>query len=287
MGDPFVGSQALASGALTRHELRTRFRAIHRDIYVARDARPTALLRAKAAWLRSRGHGVLAGFSASAFHGARWIEPSLPAYVIDINNRRPTRGIVTWADAIEDDEICSIGEIRLTTPARTAVDLACKFPEDTAVAAIDALARAAHLKVADIEQAAERHTGRKGIRQARATIALVDPGAESPQETWLRLLVIRAGYPRPQTQYPVYNEYGALIGDVDLAWPELKIALEYEGRHHTDPEQLRKDIQRVDAIVETGWIVIRVTSREGAANGLGRIAKAWASRASRATGEWV
>lgn len=287
MGDPFVGSQALASGALTRHELRTRFRAIHRDIYVARDARPTALLRAKAAWLRSRGHGVLAGFSASAFHGARWIEPSLPAYVIDINNRRPTRGIVTWADAIEDDEICSIGEIRLTTPARTAVDLACKFPEDTAVAAIDALARAAHLKVADIEQAAERHTGRKGIRQARATIALVDPGAESPQETWLRLLVIRAGYPRPQTQYPVYNEYGALIGDVDLAWPELKIALEYEGRHHTDPEQLRKDIQRVDAMVETGWIVIRVTSREGAANALGRIAKAWASRASRATGEWV
>ncbi|MEN4398214.1 hypothetical protein ACNQR7_15210 [Mycolicibacterium senegalense] len=287
MGDPFVGSQALASGALTRHELRTRFRAIHRDIYVARDARPTALLRAKAAWLRSRGHGVLAGFSASAFHGARWIEPSLPAYVIDINNRRPTRGIVTWADAIEDDEICSIGEIRLTTPARTAVDLACKFPEDTAVAAIDALARAAHLKVADIEQAADRHTGRKGIRQARATIALVDPGAESPQETWLRLLVIRAGYRRPQTQYPVYNEYGALIGDVDLAWPELKIALEYEGRHHTDPEQLRKDIQRVDAMVETGWIVIRVTSREGAANALGRIAKAWASRASRATGEWV
>ncbi|QZH57681.1 hypothetical protein K1X22_15065 [Mycolicibacterium farcinogenes] len=284
MGDPFVGSQALSSGTLTRHELRTRFRAIHRDIYVARDARPTALLRAKAAWLRSRGHGVLAGFSASAFHGARWIDPSLPAYVIDTNNRRPTRGIVTWADAIEDDEICSIGEIRLTTPARTAVDLACKFPEDTAVAAIDALARAAHLKVADIEQAADRHTGRKGIRQARATIALVDPGAESPQETWLRLLVIRAGYPRPQTQYPVYNEYGALIGDVDLAWPELKIALEYEGRHHTDPEQLRKDIQRVDAMAETGWIVIRVTSREGAANALGRIAKAWASRASRATG---
>ncbi|KMV13656.1 hypothetical protein ACT17_34065, partial [Mycolicibacterium conceptionense] len=171
--------------------------------------------------------------------------------------------------------------------SRTAVDLACKFPEDTAVAAIDALARAAHLKVADIEQAADRHTGRKGIRQARATIALVDPGAESPQETWLRLLVIRAGYRRPQTQYPVYNEYGALIGDVDLAWPELKIALEYEGRHHTDPEQLRKDIQRVDAMVETGWIVIRVTSREGAANALGRIAKAWASRASRATGEWV
>lgn len=279
MGDPFVGSQALASGALTRHELRTRFRAIHRDIYIARDTRPTALLRAKAAWLRSRGHGVLAGFSASAFHGARWIDASLPAYVIATNNRRPAPGIVTWADAIEDDEICSIGEIRLTTPARTAVDLACKFPEDAAVAAIDALARAARLKVSDIELAAERHAGRRGIKQARTTIALVDPGAESPQETWLRLLVVRAGYPRPQTQYPVCNEYEVVIGEVDLAWPESKIALEYEGIHHTDPETLRKDIARIDAMIAMGWIVIRVTRRDGAANVLGRIAKAHASRA--------
>ncbi|MCV7066414.1 hypothetical protein H7H51_12985 [Mycolicibacterium farcinogenes] len=278
MGDPFVGSHAMASGALTRHELRTRFVAVHRDIYVAKGTRPTALVRGKAAWLRSRGHGILAGFSASAFHGARWIDPGLPAYVIDHNNRRAARGIVTWADAIEDDEICQIGGIRLTTPARTAVDLACKFPEDTAVAAIDALARAAHLKVSDIESAADRHSGRKGIKQARTTIALVDPGAESPQETWLRLLVVRAGYPAPQSQYPVYNEYGALIGEVDLAWPELKIALEYEGSHHTDPEQLRKDIQRVDAMIEMGWTVIRITRRDGAANVLGRIAKARASR---------
>ncbi|MCG7610705.1 MULTISPECIES: endonuclease domain-containing protein [Mycobacterium] len=279
MGDPFVGSEAVASGVLTRHQLRTRFVAIHRDIYVAKGTRPTALLRAKACWLRSRGHGVLAGYSASVFHGARWIDSSLPAYVIDNNNRRPTRGIVTWADGIDEDEICSIGDIRLTTPTRTAVDLACKFPQDPAVAAIDALARAARLKVADIEQALDAHTGRKGITQARATIALVDPGAESPQETWLRLLVIRAGYPRPQTQYPIRNEYGALIGEVDLAWPELKIALEYEGAHHTDPEQIRKDIMRVDAMVEMGWIVVRVTRREGTATMLGRIAKAWASRA--------
>lgn len=107
----------------------------------------------------------------------------------------------------------------------------------------------------------------------------MDPGAESPQETWLRLLVVRAGYPRPQTQYPVCNEYEVVIGEVDLAWPESKIALEYEGIHHTDPETLRKDIARIDAMIAMGWIVIRVTRRDGAANVLGRIAKAHASRA--------
>lgn len=54
--------------------------------------------------------------------------------------------------------------------------------------------------------------------------------------------------------------------------------MEYEGRHHTDPEQLRKDIARIDEMIEMDWIVIRVTSRDGAANVLGRLAKAWASR---------
>lgn len=278
MGEPFIGSEAVAAGTVTRHGLRTRFVAIHQDVYAPRGTRPSAVLRAKACWLRSRRRGVLAGYSASAMHGARWIGPELPACIID-TNRRPARGIVTWAYEIDDDEICVVGGMQVTTAARTAVDLACKLPEDTAVAAIDALARAAHLKVADIELAAERHAGRKGIKQARATIALVDPGAESPRETWLRLLVIRAGYPRPRTQHPVYNEHGALIGEVDMAWPDKKIALEYEGRDHLDPDQFRKDILRVEEMVEAGWIVIRVTCRDSSASVLKRLANAWASRA--------
>ncbi|WP_273732919.1 hypothetical protein [Mycolicibacterium septicum] len=277
MVEPFIGSEAVVAGTVTRHALRTQFATVHHDIYVPRGTLPTAILRAKAAWLRSRRRGVLAGYSAAALHGTRWIDPALPANILDAN-RRPTRGVVAWADVIDDDEICLIGDIRLTNPLRTAVDLACRLPEDAAVAAIDALARATRLKVADIELAAQRHGGRKGIKQARASIALVDPGAESPKETWLRLLVVRAGYPPPHTQHPIYNEYGALIGEVDTAWPELKIAMEYEGLHHTEPDVLRKDIARIDEMIEMGWVVIRVTCRDGEANVLGRLAKAWASR---------
>lgn len=278
MGEPFIGSEALAAGRLTRHDLRTRFVAVHQDVYVARGTRPTAVLRAKACWLRSRRHGVLAGFSASAMHGSRWVGAELPACIID-TNRRPARAIVTWSDALEDDEICLIAGMRVTTAVRTAVDLACKFPEATAVTAIDALARATKMKVADIELAAQRHAGRRGIKQARTTIALVDRGAESPRETWLRLLVVHAGYPPPETQYPIYNEFGVLIGEVDMAWPDMKIALEYEGRDHLDPDQLRKDILRVEEMTRTGWIVIRVTCRDGKGGILKRLAAAWASRA--------
>ncbi|ORA38235.1 hypothetical protein [Mycobacterium aquaticum] len=277
MGEPFIGSEALAAGHLTRHDLRTRFVAVHQDVYVARGTQPTAVLRAKACWLRARRHGVLAGFSASAMHGSRWVGAELPAYIID-TNRRPARGIVTWSDALDDDEICLIAGMRVTTGVRTAVDLACKFPESVAVPAIDAMARATKTKVIDIELAAERHAGRRGIKRARTTLALVDPGAESPRETWLRLLVVHAGYPPPETQHPIYNEFGVLIGEVDMAWPDVKIALEYEGRDHLDPDQLRKDILRVEEMTRAGWIVIRVTCRDGKGGILKRLATAWASR---------
>lgn len=65
--------------------------------------------------------------------------------------------------------------------------------------------------MADVELLAKRYHGRRGIRRARIALDLVDPGAESPRETWLRLLLIRAGFPPPQTQIPVYDEYGQLV----------------------------------------------------------------------------
>lgn len=285
MGEPFIGSEAVAAGRLTRHQLRTSFVAVHKDVYVPRGTRPTAIMRAKAAWLRSKRKGVLAGFSASALHGARFIGPEVPANMFD-RYCRPTRGVVVWEDTPDDDEVCTIGEMRLTTPARTAVDLARKFPEDVAVAAIDALARAARLSVADIEMASARHRGQRGIRQARKAIGLVDPKAESPRETALRLLIIRSGLPKPESQYPIVNEYGALIGFVDFAWPELKIAIEYEGAHHTDPDQVRRDIARIESIVEAGWIVVRVTARDPAGVVLRRLINARTSRGAADEGAW-
>ena len=279
MEDPFIGSAAIAAGRITRHQLRSHYIAMHHDVYIARDTEMSAVLRAKACWLRARGHGVLAGFSASALHRARWIDPALPATIIDTNRRR-AEGIAAWASEIDDDEICVIDGMRLTTPARTAVDLARRYPLNTAVAAIDALARATRLKVPDLELAASRHSGRRGIKRARAVLELVDPGAESPRETRLRLIIMRAGYPRPETQIRVKNEYGVLIGEVDMGWADLKIAIEYEGDHHrTNRSQFNKDIRRFDALIALGWIVIRVTALDTEAVVIARVAAARAQRA--------
>ena len=75
--------------------------------------------------------------------------------------------------------------------------------DDEAVAAIDALARATDLKMADVELLAVRYRGRRGIGRARTCSILSTQGAQSPKETWLRLVLVQAGLPRPQTQIPV------------------------------------------------------------------------------------
>lgn len=278
MGTPFIGSEAIASGELTPYALRSRFIALHPNVYVPTGTEVTAVLRARAAWLWSGRRGVVAGQSAAALHGAKWVDDRKPAELL-WPNRRPPSGICAWSDQFADDEIEVVDGMHVTTAARTALDLACRYPLGKAVAAIDALARATQLKIADVELLAERHKGRRGIRRARSVLDLVDAGAESPQETWLRLLVIRNGFPRPETQIPVYDEFGVLVAVFDLGWEEMKIAMDYEGDHHRiDRRRYNHDIRKAEAVAELGWVDIRVTAEDSEGGIVRRLSAAWRRR---------
>jgi hypothetical protein len=280
MIDPLVGSEAITAGLLTPYELRSRYVALHKDIYVARDAELTAVLRAKALWLRSRRRGILAGFSASALYGAKWIDAGRPAAIIDTNRRRAA-GVQTWEERINDDEIAVIDGMRVTTPARTALDLARRYPRGLAVAAVDALVQATDVKLADVGLLADHYRGRRGMKAARATLELVDGGAQSPKETWLRLLMIDAGYPRPQTQIVVRNEWGWAEAYLDMGWEDIKVAVEYDGEHHQSSRyQYAKDIRRLEKVERHhGWIVVRVIAEDHPDAVIRRVAEARASRA--------
>ncbi|OBJ51318.1 hypothetical protein [Mycobacterium sp. 1423905.2] len=279
MTEPFLGSEALSAGVLTPYQLRSRYVALHKDVYIAREQELSASLRAKALWLRSRRRGVLAGYSASALHGAKWIGPERPAAIIDTNHR-PAPGVQVWRDRIEADEIGVIDGMCVTTPDRTALDLASRYPVGAAVAAVDALIQATEVKPADVNLLVERYRGRRGIKSARAVLDLVDAGAQSPKETWLRLLLIRAGFPRPQTQIAVRNEWGWAEAYLDMGWEDIKVAVEYDGDHHlSDRYHVKKDIRRHEKITHHyGWIVVRVVAGDHPADIIRRVRDAWASR---------
>lgn len=281
MGEPvkaFRGSEAIASGAMTPYALRSKCVAVYPDVYVPRDTELTAADRAAAAWLWSRRRGVVAGRSAAALHGAKWVDGRKPAELLWLN-RRPPNGVHAWSDRFADGEIDVVDGMRVTTPARTALDLACRYPLTKAVAAIDALANATQLKIADVEILADRYRGRRGLLKARRVLDLVDAGAESPQETWLRLVVIRNDFPRPQTQIPVYDEFGVLVAVFDFGWEDLKIAMDYEGEHHwLTRKRLNHDIRKAETVAELGWVDIRVTAEDTEGGVVRRLSTVWRRR---------
>lgn len=265
MGDfdePFLGTEAVHANQLTRRQLRS-FRRVHRNVYVHHDVAVTARTRARAAWLWAGGDGVLAGYSAAAMHGSRWIDASEPAELIRSGSRRAITGIIVYAGGLHDDEVCVVEGMPVTTPVRTAFDLGRRLPMDSAIAQIDALCRATSLTPARLSQCTDRHAGERGVGRLRRVVELVDPGAESIPETRVRLLLIRAGLPRPQTQVPIMDDAGRVVGWADLGWKQWRTIVEYDGIHHwTDEHQRTKDIERYETFAAMGWSVVRVNSEQ-------------------------
>jgi len=279
MGGPFVGSEAIAAGLLTRSQLAARYTRLFRDVYVNPDTQVTAALRAKAGWLWAKRQGVVAGFAAAALHGSKWVDDTTTVELIH-ENRHRLPGLSTRGDRIGEDEIVVVDGIPVTSPTRTALDLGCWYPTTSGVAAIDSLARATDIKVADVELLAQRYPGRRGIARARLAISLFDPGAQSPKETWLRLVLVQAGLPRPQTQIPVFDECGSAIAYLDMGWEDVKVAVEYDGdQHRSDRSQYNWDIRRLERLQHLGWILIRVVAGDRPADIVRRVRTALSTRA--------
>lgn len=280
MGEPFVGSEAVANGDLAKSALRTRYTRIFRDVYVTPGTELTPLVRARAGWLWSRRRGIVAGKSASALYGAKWVDADEPLELIH-GNRNPLTGLLIHGDRVDADEVGSIEGVPVTTATRTALDLACWYPLGEAVTAIDALARAADLRLSAVLSLAQRTPGRRRIRQAREALGLVDAGSQSPRETMLRLWLVEAGLPKPQTQIPVYGDNGSPIAYLDMGWPELRVAVEYDGeQHRTDRSQYRWDVRRREIPERQGWIVIRVLAGDSRTDVIRRVRAALARRTS-------
>ena len=256
---PFIGTEALIAGTVTRRTLVSRHRMVYRNVYLPKGVELTPQRRGVAAWLWSQRHATVAGVSAAALHGTRWIDPALPAELI----RRETcdvKGIVIHRVRLRDDERCVVQGIPMTTPARTAFDLGRRDQLEMAIIRVDALANATGLKPLDIERLAADRRGTRGIVQLRRVVDLMDRGAESPQETRTRLLLIAAGFPRPRTQIVVVDDYGEFVGRVDMGWDEWKVGVEYDGpQHWDDPEQHARDIDRLADLAAQGWLIIRLS----------------------------
>ncbi|KGI67145.1 hypothetical protein H7H73_06155 [Mycobacterium rufum] len=268
------------AGGMTWGELRRRHVRLFRDVYIDSDAEVTSATLARAGWLWSGRTAIIAGRSAAALHGSAWVDTGHPVELIH-QNRHRLPGLRLRGDSVDADETMLIDGMAVTTPARTALDLACWHPRAEAMVAVDALLRATGLDVAEAQMLADRHPGRRGIVSARRVLDVADAGAQSPRETWLRMLLLDDGLPPPTTQIPVYGDTGSVVAYLDMGWPDLKVAVEYDGeQHRTSRSQYRWDVRRLEIAARRGWIVVRVLAGDDPADIVRRVRAARARRMS-------
>ncbi|MDG5484558.1 DUF559 domain-containing protein [Mycolicibacterium gadium] len=277
MAEVFIGSEAIAAGRVTRHELSRWYRAVHHGVYASKDAELSLRDRAIAAWLASRRKGVIAGVAASALHGAPYVDPTHPIELAR-TRIRAQRGLVPRAEQLADNEIARIAGLPVTTRVRTAFDLGRHLERGDALARMDALMWNQVYSTAEVSRLADVHPRAHGVKQLRELLPLVDGGASSPRESRIRLLLSDAGFPRPETQIPVVRGVTP-VAWLDMGWPELQVAVEYDGDHHRkDRRQYVKDIARLRMLEALGWIVIRVIAEDKPQDVIARVEAALAAR---------
>lgn len=257
----FRGRDALSAGLLTPAQLRSSiWQRVIRGVYSDAALPLDHGLKARAAALLVPPDAAITGVSAAWLWGARLAPLTAPVDVV----RPPGRRLGVTAElrmrnaplpAADVDELAGV---RITTPLRTAWELALRLDLIEAVTYCDALAARGKIDKAALTGYLRAHAGRHGCRAARRVFDLIDGRSESPQESRLRVHLVLAGIPTPTPQHEV-RVRGQFVARVDLAWPEVKLGVEYDGIWHANADQLIRDRARLNRLHAEGWHIHHVT----------------------------
>jgi hypothetical protein len=262
----FRGSAAVAAGLTTWTVLHgPGFLRVFPDTYVtAPDGGAIDLkLRSLAAYRYVEGAGVLSGYSAAELLGASCGPWDAPAEVtVPHRGQRSPAGLIVNRAALSPGEMKEVGGLKVTSPVRTAYDLARRGDLLERVVAVDRLANVHRFSPDLLLHLSARYRGSRGNRLVPHVVAYADRRACSPMETRLRMLIVRAGLPRPEVQWVVQDEHTRTAVWLDLAWPDLMIGIDYEGMDHTEPDRVLRDVGRYTGLVDKGWRIYRYTKFE-------------------------
>lgn len=247
--------EAMTCGSLVRV-----FDRVYRDA-LAPDS-PRA--RVAAARLVVPEHAVASDETAAWLWGVDAHRPSdrhraTPRWVVPHGSSRSRlEGIDCRQALLTPDDVVEVDGLAVTRPVRTAADLLRKQYRPHALASADALARVGAINPMEVRAYLADLKGYRGIRQARVLAQYIDPKAASAGESWLRLRIIDAGFPRPESQLEVVDAAG-VRRYLDLGYRHRKVGIEYDGRqfHTVDPDVVHDEGRRhqIEAI---GFIVVVV-----------------------------
>jgi hypothetical protein len=254
---PIVGSEEIAAGRLTRAALRWNYTAIHPNVYLPKNAPRTPGARVRSAFLWTGRKGIITGRAAAHMHGVHWALRSHDIEVI-AKHRRPEPGVVIHDERIGDDEI-NVREPLLASPARTALDVGRRLPRAEAVAVLDALIDKTDVTAAEVEALIARYPGMRGLPAAREAVSLMAAGVRSREESLVRVSLIDAGLPRPDTNIAIEDKHWSTR--IALGWEWAKVGVSFTPEGYLNDEFALQIFQTEELLQRLGWVHIRAHPR--------------------------
>lgn len=263
-GYPFTLAQArdlgLTPKIVSRKLAERLIRREFRDVYVDARVPDSRNGRLRAIALVNPEGAIACNETAAWLHGIDVFTPGgrhelKPSFVVEHSTARVDRPGANGRQAIITSEDIDYADgIYVTTPLRTVSDLLRRMYRPYALAAADAYAHAGLIKPDEVIEYVARLKGYRGIIQARSLAQLIEPRTQSPGESWQRLRMLDAGFPPPEPQFEVVDDFGQSFY-LDLPYPELLIATEFDGREfHTAVGHLAHDDGRRDYLSDLyGW----------------------------------
>ena len=247
---------------LVSQEWRRAGRGAYVSAAVVADVRAVALARIIGVHHQLRAAHVFSHVSAAVLWGLPlWsVAAEVHVYQASRPGSRRDASVRRHVGALDAAMVSAVAGLPVTTLARTAVDCARSMTPLAGLVVMDGALRAG-IGRDELVRVSQLDPAGRGMARAREVIGLGDAGAESPQESAMRFVVLRAGLPRPDAQVPIETRLGTFWGDV--GWARWRTVLEYDGRlKYTSNEALVQEKRRHDALVEAGWRVLRVTKED-------------------------
>lgn len=256
---PFLRAEAIAAGIGDRTLRGPGYRRLFRNVFVAASAPATPLQRVRGALRLHCEEAWASHVSAARVVGAP--VPAIATEHVSVSHQKKRRQHAGIRSHVGDPSgVVIVHGLRVSGPEQMFVELAGQLGLVDLVVVGDWLARRRGLAPEALVAACEssRH---RDARKALAAARYVRRNVDSPMETRTRMLLVLAGLPEPRVNHEVRDESGQMIRKYDLSYPEVRVAVEYNGKLHVEVvDNWEKDLERRADMDEDEWRLIVVIS---------------------------
>ena len=169
-------------------------------------------------------------------------------------------GIAVRRSTLAKGDVVQVRGMPATSIVRTLGEVCARLSLVEAVVIADAALHDRRIKLHQLVSWADSSAGRRGIRNLRRVLALVEPATESPMESRLRLVLVLGGLPRPKAQVSIHDRWGRFVGRPDLYYEQHRLGIEYDGGAHRNA--LAEDNRRQNKLLNAGVRLLRFTGAD-------------------------